>query len=153
MSILAYNRKINAPIRFLYYLEVFDLFLLLVFGVLLPLFVSSFLPVTIPLWHSIRWFMGWFFVIVSIKVGKAPGFVQHWISKTFKPTIYQPGKKEIEHFLIADDPVAPVEGPDVFTAQELAEIQASVRQLRQSRREAEMMQDTHTPPTNQWFSN
>ena len=40
-----YNRKINAPIRFLYYLEIIDLFILLVIGVLAPLFASSFLPV------------------------------------------------------------------------------------------------------------
>ena len=70
---IAYNRKINAPIKFLYYLEVFDLFILLVTGVLAPLFISTFLPVNIPLWHSLIWFAGVFFLLVIVKVGRAPG--------------------------------------------------------------------------------
>ena len=76
---IAYNRKINAPIKFLYYLEVFDLFILLVTGVLAPLFISTFLPVNIPLWHSLIWFAGVFFLLVIVKVGRAPGFLLHWL--------------------------------------------------------------------------
>ena len=79
-----YNRKINAPIRFLYYLEIIDLFILLLIGVLAPLFASSFLPVNIPVWHSMIWFGLVFFLLVLIKVGRAPGFVPHWLGKTFR---------------------------------------------------------------------
>ena len=53
--IIPYNRKINAPIRFLYYLEVFDLFVIMVIGFLGPLGVSSFMPVNIPIWHIALW--------------------------------------------------------------------------------------------------
>jgi len=140
---IAYNRKINAPIRFLYYLEVFDLFLLLVFGVLIPLFVSSFLPVNIPLWYCIVWFVSLFFFLVSIKVGRAPGFVQHWIGKTFRPVSYHAGIKNVEYFKLSSlpQPKPTKNGEPVFSQQELYEISMSVLKLRQARREAEMMKD------------
>ena len=141
--VLAYNRKINAPIRFLYYLEVFDLFILLVIGCLFPLFASTFLPVTIPLWHMFLWFGAIFFLLIIIKVGRAPGFVQHWMGKTFRPNSYHPGLKEIEYFRLAENQKAsttPI-GGSPFSQIELAEITTSVRKLRQERRESEIMQE------------
>jgi hypothetical protein len=137
---IPYNRKINAPIRFLYYLEIVDLFFLLILGVLAPLFVSSFMPVSIPLWHSAIWFMSLFFFLVLIKVGRAPGFVPHWLGKTFRGKSFHPGKKSVEYFIIADKPLRPAKGAAIFTPAELREIQNSVRKLRQARRESEMMQ-------------
>ena len=104
-----YNRKINAPIRFLYYLEIIDLFILLVIGVLAPLFASSFLPVNIPLWHSLIWFGLVFFLLVLIKVGRAPGFVPHWIGKTFRAKAYHPGLKGAGIFHPSAQPAAAAE--------------------------------------------
>jgi hypothetical protein len=136
-----YNRKINAPIRFLYYLEIIDLFILLVIGVLAPLFASSFLPVDIPLWHSLIWFGLVFFLLVLIKVGRAPGFVPHWIGKTFRAKAYHPGLKELEYFILPPNlPPPPKPGDPIFTPAELQEIQSNVLKLSQSRREEEMMQ-------------
>jgi hypothetical protein len=87
-----YNRKINAPIRFLYYLEVFDLFILLIIGVLAPLFISTFLPVNIPLWHSLIWFVGIFLPCwSSSSLAGRRDFVQHWFGKTFRAKIVSPG--------------------------------------------------------------
>jgi len=140
--IIAYNRKINAPIRFLYYLEVFDLFLLLILGVLVPLFISSFLPVNIPLWHSLLWFAFLFSFLVIIKVGRAPGFMQHWFGKVYRPRRYHPGKRDTDYFRIRQlpGPPPPKDGP-VFTKEELYEVSMSVLRLRQARREAEIMQE------------
>ena len=90
-TMIAYNRKINAPIKFLYYLEVFDLFILLIAGVLAPLFISTFLPVNIPLWHSLIWFAGVFFLLVIIKVGRAPGFSAALAREDVPGKIVSPG--------------------------------------------------------------
>jgi len=142
-TMIAYNRKISAPIKFLYYLEVFDLFILLIVGVLIPLFISNFLPVNIPLWHTLIWFAGIFFLLVIIKVGRAPGFLLHWFGKTFRGRSYHPGIKDLEYFLLSSLPQPPPlqEGADVFTKQELYEVRASVLKLRQARREADLMQE------------
>jgi Zn-dependent protease with chaperone function len=142
-TMIPYNRKINAPIRFLYYLEVFDLFILLIIGVLAPLFISTFLPVNIPLWHSLIWFVGIFLLLVIIKFGRAPGFVQHWFGKTFRAKSYHPGLKDMQYFLLSSLPQPPPlkEGDAVFTKQELHEVRASVLKLRQDRREADIMQE------------
>ena len=48
MRTIPYNRKINAPLRFLYYLEVFDLFVITVLGFLVPLGVSTLSPLGGP---------------------------------------------------------------------------------------------------------
>lgn len=143
---IPYNRKINAPIRFLYYLEIFDLFILLVVGVLGPLAAGTFLPVDIPLYHSLIWFVLIFFGLVIIKVGRAPGFVQHWIGKTFRPTSFRPGLKELEPFKLPETQTSSsaVSGGSPFSVDELKTISASVRQLRQERKEQEMMQ---APPS------
>ena len=58
MKTIPYNRKINAPLRFLYYPEVLDLFVITVLGFLVPLGVSTFLPVDIPTWHMLLWLVG-----------------------------------------------------------------------------------------------
>jgi hypothetical protein len=138
---IPYNRKINAPIRFLYYLEIIDLFILLVIGLLAPLFISSFLPVNIPLWHSAIWFGSVFFLLVIVKVGRAPGFVPHWIAKTFRPKTYHSGIKEADYFIMPPvQQLPPKEGEAVFTRFELQEVQSSALKLRQARREAEIMQ-------------
>jgi hypothetical protein len=142
-TMIAYNRKINAPIKFLYYLEVFDLFILLIAGVLAPLFISTFLPVNIPLWHSLIWFAGMFFLLVIIKVGRAPGFLLHWLGKTFRGRSYHPGLKDADYFLLSSlpQPPPPKEGEEVFSKKELHEVRASVLKLRQARREADIMQE------------
>ena len=141
--VIAYNRKINAPIRFLYYLEVFDLFILLVFGALAPLAAGTFLPVDIPIYHSVVWFVFVFFFIIIIKVGRAPGFVQHWLGKTFRPNSFRPGLKELNYFKLPENPDSPAQttGGSPFSVDELTHISASVRRLRQERKEQEMMQD------------
>lgn len=144
MRVLVYNRKIYAPIRFLYYLEAFDLFVIMILGFLIPLGISSFLPVSIPIWHVCLWLAALTFTLVIIKIGKAPGFIQHWLLQQFRPRSYHPGRKRMTPFLfnpaayraevrMAADPEHPIK------PEELREIQASVRQLRQARREAGMM--------------
>lgn len=144
MRIIAYNRKINAPIRFLYYLEVFDLFVIMALGFFGPFAISSFLPVEIPLWHNLVWLMVLTLTLVLVKIGRAPGFVQHWLTGLFRPTQLHPGRKAVDHFLInervfraevefAQNPGQPIR------PEELREIQESVRRLRQARREAQLM--------------
>jgi len=91
MRLIPYNRKINAPIRFLYYLEAFDLFIIMVLGFLIPLAVSSFLPVSIPIWHIALWLAVLTFTLVIIKIGRAPGFIQHWLFQLLRPRSFHPG--------------------------------------------------------------
>lgn len=144
MKIIPYNRKINAPIRFLYYLEVFDLFVIMVLGFFLPLGAASFLPVDVPLWHVAIWLVILTVLLIMIKIGRAPGFIQHWLTQLTKPKSFHPGKKNVEYFVItpqvyqaekymAQHPQNPI-APD-----ELLEIQTSVRKLQQERRERQML--------------
>jgi hypothetical protein len=144
MRIIAYNRKINAPIRFLNYLEPFDLFVIMILGVFIPLGAASFMPVQIPIWHVAIWIVVLTMTLIAIKIGRAPGFIQHWLGSLFRATSFHPGKKDTRYFLfnprvyeaevqMADSPEQPV------SAQELAEIRESVRRLRQARREAQFM--------------
>lgn len=144
MRLIPYNRKINAPIRFLYYLEAFDLFVIMVLGFLIPLAISSFLPVSIPIWHIALWLAVLTFTLVIIKIGRAPGFIQHWVFQLFRPRSFHPGKKNIEPFHINEAvyraEVQMAKNPDQpITAEELQQIQNSVRRLRQARREAKLM--------------
>src|SRR5690242_2201773 len=97
---IPYNRKINAPLRFLYYLEVFDLFVITVLGFLFPLGVSTFLPVEIPTWHMLLWLVGLTFTLIIIKIGRAPGFIQHWLTQLVRPKSYHPGKRRSPYFLL-----------------------------------------------------
>lgn len=142
--IIPYNRKINAPIRFLYYLEVFDLFVIMVIGFLIPLGISSFLPVNIPIWHIALWLAALTLTLILIKIGRAPGFIQHWLAQLFRPRAYHPGKRRQPHFLINESvyrgEIEAAAHPDQpFAVLELEQIRANVRQLRQSRREAELL--------------
>lgn len=142
--IIPYNRKINAPIRFLYYLEVFDLFIIMVVGFLVPLGISSFLPVNIPVWHIALWLVALTMTLILIKIGRAPGFIQHWLTQAFRPSRYHPGKRRQSHFRISDavyrGEVEAAENPEQpFSPQELEGIRSNVRQLRQARREAELL--------------
>lgn len=151
--IIPYNRKINAPIRFLYYLEVFDLFVIMAIGFLGPLGVSSFLPVTIPIWHIALWLVVLTFTLILIKIGRAPGFIQHWLTQAFRPRSYHPGKRRQPHFLLieavylgeveaAQNPAAP------FSPEELKQIRTNMRQLREGRRESDVL-DARPPVPNQ----
>lgn len=127
MKILPYNRKINAPIRFLYYLEVVDLFILLVVGVFLPLTISSFLPVNIPLWHMALWFVSVFFVITTVKTGRAPGFLHHWFAQLRIPRYMRPGKSPYPWFR-AQRIEQLVEFQEDLTDAELTEIRRHIDQ-------------------------
>jgi hypothetical protein len=142
--IIPYNRKINAPIRFLYYLEVFDLFIIMVAGFLVPLGVSSFLPVVIPIWHIALWLVALTTTLILIKIGRAPGFIQHWLTQVFRPLSYHPGKRRQSHFLLNEavyrgevETARNREQP--FAPEDLEQIRANVRQLRHARREAELL--------------
>jgi hypothetical protein len=144
MRLIPYNRKINAPIRFLYYLEAFDLFIIMVLGFLIPLAISSFLPVSIPIWHIALWLAVLTFTLVIIKIGRAPGFIQHWLFQLFRPRSFHPGKKQIEPLIINEATyraeIEMARNPDQpIGSEELRQIQNSVRHLRQARREAKLM--------------
>jgi len=141
---IPYNRKINAPLRFLYYLEVFDLFVITVLGFLVPLGVSTFLPVDIPTWHMLLWLVGLAFTLIIIKIGRAPGFIQHWVTQLLRPKSYHPGKRPLPHFLLKSEvyqgEVEAAAHPEMpFAADELTQIQNNVRRLRQARREADLL--------------
>lgn len=141
---IPYNRKINAPIRFLYYLEVFDLFILMVAGVLVPLGISSFLPVNIPIWHIALWLVALTMTLILIKIGRAPGFIQHWLTQVLRPRRFHPGKRRQPHFLLNEavcrGEVETAKNPEQpFASEELEQIRTNVRQLRQARREAELL--------------
>ncbi len=97
---IPYNRKINAPIKFLHYLEPFDLFIIGIFGFLLPLAASNFLPVEIPIWHNFLWLVALTFVLIIIKVGRAPGFIQHWLAHLLRPRLLKPGKKDVPYYIL-----------------------------------------------------
>ena len=144
MRVIAYNRKINAPIRFLNYLEPFDLFVIMILGVFIPLAAASFMPVQIPIWHIAIWIVVLTMTLIFIKIGRAPGFIQHWLTSLFRAESFHPGKKEIRHFILnprvyeaevemANTPEEPI------SEKELTEIRESVRRLRQARREARFM--------------
>lgn len=142
--IIPYNRKINAPIRFLYYLEVFDLFIIMVVGFLVPLGISSFLPVNIPIWHIALWLVALTMTLILIKIGRAPGFIQHWLTQVFRPRLYHPGKRRQPHLLVNEavyrGEVEAAENPEQpFSREELERIRTNVLQLRQARREAELL--------------
>jgi len=142
--IIPYNRKINAPIRFLYYLEVFDLFILMVAGFLVPLGISSFLPVNIPIWHIALWLVALTMTLIFIKIGRAPGFVQHWLTQVFRPRSYHPGKRRQPHFILSEavyrGEVEATENPEQpLSPGELECIRTNVVQLRQARREADLL--------------
>lgn len=149
--IIPYNRKINAPIRFLYYLEVFDLFIIMVVGFLVPLGISSFLPVNIPIWHIALWLAVLTMTLILIKIGRAPGFIQHWLTQVLRPQSYHPGKRRQPHFLIVDGEVETAKNPEQpFSTEELERIRTNVRQLRQARREADLLStDQGSPVLNQ----
>jgi hypothetical protein len=142
--IIPYNRKINAPIRFLYYLEVFDLFVIMVIGFLIPLGISSFLPVNIPIWHIALWLAALTLTLIVVKIGRAPGFIQHWLTQLLRPRAFHPGKRRQAHFLINEsvyrgDIEAAAHPEQPFSANELEQIRANIRQLRQARRESELL--------------
>ncbi len=142
--IIPYNRKINAPIRFLYYLEVFDLFIIMVVGFLVPLGISSFLPVNIPIWHIALWLVALTMTLILVKIGRAPGFIQHWLAQVFRPRLYHPGKRRQPHFLVNEavyrGEVEAAKNPEQpFSREELERIRTNVLQLRQARREAELL--------------
>ena len=147
MRVFPYNRKINAPIRFLSYLEPFDLFVIMILGVFIPLAAASFLPVEIPIWHIAIWIVMLTLLLIGIKIGRAPGFIQHWLTSQFRATSFHPGKKEVRYFVL--DPkvyeaeVQMAQTPDrPISAEELSKIQESVRRLRQARRESSFMGNT-----------
>jgi len=142
--IIPYNRKINAPIRFLYYLEVFDLFVIMVIGFLVPLSISSFMPVNIPVWHIALWLVALTMTLILIKIGRAPGFIQHWLTPEFRPRSYHPGKRRQSHLLIIEavyrGEVESAKNPEQpFSPEELEQIRANVCRLRQNRREADLL--------------
>jgi hypothetical protein len=144
VKIIPYNRKINAPLRFLYYLEVFDLFVITVLGFLAPLGVSTFLPVEIPTWHMLLWLAGLTFTLIIIKIGRAPGFIQHRLAQLLRPKSYHPGKRRLPHFLlnpaVYQGEVEAARHPEQpFTPAELQQIQNNSRRLRQARREADLL--------------
>ena len=148
--IIPYNRKINAPIRFLYYLEVFDLFVIMVIGFLIPLGISSFMPVNIPIWHIALWLVALTMTLILIKIGRAPGFIQHWLTQRLRPRSYHPGKRRQPHFLIVEavyrGEVEAAKNPDQpFAPEELKQIQTNVRRLRQARREADLLSSEQNP--------
>ena len=144
MKSIPYNRKINAPLRFLYYLEVFDLFVITVLGFLVPLGVSTFLPVNIPTWHMLLWLVGLTFTLIIIKIGRAPGFIQHRLTQLMRPKSYHPGKRRLQHFLLnrevyRGEVEAALHPEQPFTPAELGQIQSNLRHLRQARREADLL--------------
>ena len=144
MKTIPYNRKINAPLRFLYYLEVFDLFVITVLGFLAPLGVSTFLPVDIPTWHMLLWLVGLTFTLIIIKIGRAPGFIQHRLAQLLRPQSYHPGKRRLPHFLlnpaVYQGEVEAARHPEQpFTPAELQQIQNNSRRLRHARREADLL--------------
>ena len=141
MRLIPYNRKINAPITFLRYLEVIDLFILVTFGFLGPLIIASFAPVDIPLWHVAIWLVFLTFVLISIKIGRARGFVMHWISKAFRGKYYHPGKRSLEYFIFTPGMTHPKSSGEVFTQTELYEIRASLTNLKQTRLAAQAMNE------------
>ncbi len=144
MKIIPYNRKINAPLRFLYYLEVFDLFVITVLGFLAPLGASTFLPVDIPTWHMLLWLVGLTFTLILITIGRAPGFIQHRLAQLLRPKFYHSGKRRLPHFLLNAEvyqgEVEAARHPEQpFTPAELQQIQNNSRRLRQARREADLL--------------
>jgi hypothetical protein len=123
---------------------VFDLFIIMVVGFLVPLGISSFLPVNIPIWHIALWLVVLTMTLILIKIGRAPGFIQHWLAQVFRPRCYHPGKRRQSHFRINEaayrGAVEIAKTPEQpFSPQELEQIRANVRQLRQVRREADLL--------------
>jgi hypothetical protein len=72
--------------------------------------------------------------------------VQHWLGKAFRQNSFRPGLKELDFFKFTEQeqPAGPVTGGSPFSHDELSKISASVRKLRQERKEEELMQE---PPS------
>jgi hypothetical protein len=82
--------------------------------------------------------------LILIKIGRAPGFIQHWLTQEFRPQSYHPGKRRQSHFLIVEavyrGEVEAAKNPErPFSSGELDQIRVNVRQLRQARREADLL--------------